>query len=185
MEIEKKLVDPKKQADDLLDSLRKGKSVYDMFSENFRKQYLIAGSTLEAWERKFKISIPSDLDPATCKAFDIKLMLLNQEASFYKATADAIVQALKKGSDTEFHNRFTALVETYKKESLKLPAQAQLEILIRTQLDDVETALTSANIASGFWQDILEHLAFCRKLLELGVMASGIQAKMDMRNNIT
>ena len=93
--------DPKKRAEELLDSLRKGKGVFDIFSENFRKQYLIQGRTLEQWERQFKITIPSELDPSRCKAMDINLMELNQEASFYKATADATLQALKKGSETD------------------------------------------------------------------------------------
>ena len=170
---------PKEKADELLNTLRKGKSVYDIFSENFRKQYLIAGRTIELWEKDFKISVPNDLDPSTCKELDIKLMELHQEAAFHKASATAVVQALKKGSETEFRNRFTALVTEYKVKNLKLPAAATLESLAKTEIDDVEAALMSAEVAADFWQSIMEHLSFCRKILEQGTINSGIQVKMD------
>ncbi len=171
--------DPKKRAEELLDNLRKGKSTYDSFSLNFRKQYLIADHTMEQWQVHFSFTVPPDLEPSRCKELDIKLMGLHQEASFYKATSEACMQALKKGGETEYRNRFTALVADYNSKHMKLPAASTLESLVKTQIDDVETALVSAEIASQFWKDILDHLQFCRKLLELAMIGSGIQVKMD------
>src|SRR3990167_6841598 len=95
----------KERAEDLLFSLRSGKKTHDEFSHSFRTQYLIAGKTIEDWEVEFKIEIPVDLNTITCRDIDGKLMQLHQEASFHKATADAIMKALKKGSETEFRSR--------------------------------------------------------------------------------
>ncbi len=172
---------PKQKADDLLNALRKGKSVFDMFSDSFRRNYLIAGRTLESWEKEFKIIIPQNLEPASCKQLDIKLLELHQEAAFFKATSDAIVQALKKGSETEFRNRFTGLVQDYKLKNQKLPASATLEALAKTQIDDVDAALMSAKVAADFWSSVIDHLVFCRKILEQAMIGSGIEAKLQQR----
>jgi hypothetical protein len=175
----KVLNDPKVRAEHLLDLLRKGKGVYDIFSENFRKNYLVSGKTLETWEKHFKISIPSDLDPGKCKELDLVLMRLHEEALFHKATADAVQQALKKGSESEYLTRFEALVKEYEAAKKKLPANATLDSLAKLNLDDVESALAAARIALDFWESIIIHITFCRKLIEQGIMASGIQVKMD------
>lgn len=168
---------PKEKADDLLNILRKGKSIYDNFNNSFRTNYLIAGKTIEGWEKQFKLKIPADPDLATCRLLDLKLMELHQEASFHKASSDAIVEALHNGSETEFHTRFTTLVNQYQSTNQKLPAAATLEVLAKTELDDVTTAVVSAKVAADFWQSIIDHLTFCRKLLEQIVMSHGVEAK--------
>jgi hypothetical protein len=172
-------VDPKAKAESLLDALRKGKSVYDIFSENFRKSYLIAGKTIETWEKYFKVTIPTDLDPSTCKTMDLQLMKLHEEAMFHMATADAVQQALKKGSESQYLARFEALVREYQSANKKLPANATLDSLTKLNLDDVEAALAAAKIAQDFWESMINHITFCRKLIEQGVMASGIEVKMN------
>jgi hypothetical protein len=170
--------DPKQRAEELLDSLRKGKSTYDLFANTFRTQYLIAGKTIESWEKEFKISIPADLDPNRCKGMDATLMRLYQEALFHKSTARAVLQALKRGVDTELNSRKTAIVAEYETTNRRAPAASTLESLARTQIDDVDGAVMSATIAHNFWEDILEHLSFCRKLIENITINSGIEAKM-------
>ncbi len=169
--------DPEVQAMDLLVKMKAGKSVYEMFQANFRNQYLIAGKTIDDWEKKFKIHIPEDSSPQRCKELDIKLMELHQEATFNKASSGAILQALKRGVDSELHTSKTALVVQYEANHAKLPAAATLESMAKDQIKDVDGAVMAANIAVDFWKDILEHLAFCRKLLENISINNGIEAK--------
>jgi|SRR5579863_4098744 len=168
----------KTKADEILLSLKKGKSVYDVFSGDFRTRYLIAGKTLADWETNFKIKVPSGASPAECKELDVKLMALHSEATFHAASAKAVLQALKRGIDTEMNSRKTALVAEYANKNEKLPAASTLESMVRAQIDDIDGAMMSAVIASAFWQDILEHLAYCRKLIENISINNGIEAKL-------
>jgi hypothetical protein len=170
--------DPTTKAADILESLKKGKSVYDVFSADFRTRYLIAGKTLAEWESKFKIKIPEQANPHECKNLDTKLMELHQEATFNLASSKAVMQALKRGIDTEMNSRKTALVQQYTNNKAKLPAAATLESMARSQIDDVDGAMMSALIASNFWQDLIDHISFCRKLLENITINNGIEGKM-------
>lgn len=170
---------PEEKAEVLLESIKKNKNIYDAFATNFKTRYLIADKTIEQWEEEFKLVVPEDLNPQQCKQFDIKLMGLHQEATFLKAAARAYVQALTKGLETQYRSKFSALVVEYKSKNEKLPAAATLESLARIDLDDVDGAIMAANIANNFWEDIIKHLDYCRKLVESIAMSNGIQAKMD------
>jgi hypothetical protein len=161
----------------LLLKLRSGKQVYEMFQANFRSQYLIAGKPIYKWEQEFKIHIPEDSSPAKCKELDIKLLELHERATFFRASARAILQALKSGSESELNTAKNALVMQYEATNKKLPAAATLESMAAYQIKDVDGALMSANIASEFWSDIIDHLAFCRKILENISINNGIEAK--------
>lgn len=170
----------KQKAEELLQSIRKGKDVHDIFVDAFRRQYFIAGRTLEQWEKEFQISVPADPDPAVCKSLDMKLMSLHQEAAFYHAAASAARQILQKGNDSQYRARYAALVQEYKNSGKKLPARGTLEDLVRSETDDIEGARINAEIAEEFWEDIMEHLSMCRKLLENATINSGIQTKIEL-----
>lgn len=177
---EKKSIDltSKETADLLLNNLRKGKETHDIFAQNFRRLYTIAGATVEVHEQKFKISVPENPDPATCKMLDMHIMGLHQEAAFYHAVSAAQSQALKKGSDTEYRARYTGLVAEYEQNGKKLPARGTLEDLVRAETDDIESAVANADIHREFWKSIMDHLNMCRRLLENATINSGIEAKM-------
>jgi hypothetical protein len=168
---------PEVQAMELLVQLKAGKSVYEMFQANFRTQYLIAGKSIYEWEKEFKLHIPEESTPQDCKALDIKLLDLHQRAMFHKASAGAILQALKRGVDTQLNSTKTALVTQYKSSNMKLPAATTLESMAKDQMNDVDGAVMSANVAVDFWEDIISHLGFCRKLLENITINNGIEGK--------
>ncbi len=172
------------KAEELLDLIKKHKVVYDVFASQFRTCYLIAGKTIEEWEGEFKIEIPEDSNPNDCKRLDLQLLGLHQQATFFRAAARAVLQALKKGNQTQYRSKFSAIVAEHKSRNEKLPAAATLESLARIELDDVEGAMMGATIASDFWEDILEHLNYCRRLVENIIIATGIEAKITNRNSI-
>lgn len=164
----------------LIAHLKKGKEVHDIFAQQFRNRYTIAGRTIEDWEKYFKISVPANPDPQVCKSMDMQIMELHQEAAFYFAEASARAQALRKGSDTEYRSRYTALVAEYQKEGKKLPAHKSLEDLTKAETDNIESAVVNADIQKDFWKSIMEHLNMCRRLLENATINSGIEAKMAL-----
>lgn len=163
----------------LLDNLRCGKTVHDEFADRLRRQFLISGRTMEAWEKEFKVSTPSNLDPALCRTLLGELMSLYEKASFHKAHADAVNSALSKGIESQFNDRFTALTQELKVSGEKLPASKTLETLARAELSQAESAHTSAEIAKNFWREIQDHLSFCRKVLENAVIAGAVEAKLQ------
>lgn len=168
---------PEEKSLSLLEHLKIGKGVYEGFITNFRSQYLIAGKTIKDWEKQFKIHIPEDASPANCKQLDVQLMQLHQEATFNRASARAALQALKRGADNELNSTKAAMVAQYETSNNKLPAATTLDSLAKDKVKDVDGALMAATVASNFWEDILEHLAFCRKLLENISINNGIEAK--------
>lgn len=166
----------------LIAHLKKGKEVHDIFAQQFRSRYSIAGQSIEAWEDHFKISVPENPDPQVCKSMDMQIMALHQEAAFFFAEAAARSQALKKGSDTEYRTRYTALVAEYKHEGKKMPAHKSMEDLTRAETDNIESAVVNAEIQKDYWKSIMEHLNMCRRLLENATINSGIEAKMAMNH---
>lgn len=166
----------------LIAHLKKGKEVHDIFAIQFRSRYTIAGQSIESWENYFKISVPENPDPQVCKGMDMKLMSLHQEAAFFFAEAAARSQALKKGSDTEYRSRYTALVAEYKQEGKKMPAHKSMEDLTKAETDNIESAVVNAEIQKDFWKSIMDHLNMCRRLLENATINSGIEAKMALNN---
>lgn len=168
----------KKQADSLMERLLRGKDVHDSFSASMRRQLLISGQPIDHWENKFKISIPTDnLNPSTCKEIGTKLMDLNQEASFYQAVAAAKVQLIKRGSESQIMGRVAAIVEEYKNDKKRTPAASTIETLAKYENDDLESALSIANVEARFWKDVLDHLATCRKLLENATLNISVELK--------
>lgn len=174
----------KDKADELLSKLLKGKEIHDLFAANMRKQLLINGKTMEQWEDRFKIKIPTDdLTPAICRQYDYKLLELNQEASFYHAIAGAKLQMIKRGGDSTYRDKFFAIVQEYKEKNIKLPAAATLENLAKVETDDVESAQSIAEVERDFWSDILNHLSSCRKIIENATFNSSIEAKLNVNAN--
>jgi len=170
--------DAKSKADALINKLLKGKQIHDMFTDNMRKHLYINGKSLDALEERFKIKIQTDnLSPQICQLYDMKLMELNQEASFYHAVSAAKAQMLKRSNDSTYRDKFYALVQEYKALDKKLPANATLESLARVEIDDHESAQAIAEIEKGFWKDILDHLANMRKLIENATFNSSIEMK--------
>ena len=172
----------KETAELLLNSLKKGKDVHDIFADNFKRTYTLAGKTIGQWEQYFKIDVPADPDPAICKSLDMTIMGLYQEAAFYHAASSAYFQTLKKGNDTQYRARYTILVQEYQTGGKKLPARGTLEDLARSETDDIESALTNAQLQMDFWSGIMDHLNMCRRLLENATINSGIQVKMELNH---
>lgn len=169
---------PKAKAEELLKGLLKGKEVHEMFAENMRKQLTISGKGVDFWEKKFKISIPTDnLTPAMCKELAMKIMELHQEATFYHAVAQAKSQFLKRGAEATFNSKFWTLVQEFKEKGGKVPAAATLERLASCDNEEYDSAQTIADVETKFWRDILDHLGTCRRLVENASLNVSVELK--------
>lgn len=169
------------KAKSLVDRLLSGKKIHDQFAGMIRQQLMISGRTMDEWEQTFRIHINQDnLNPSTCKELDAKLIDLHQDAAFYHAVAVVKLQMIKRGNDSAFRDRFTALVQEHKQTNGgKLPSAVTLENLAKFENDDVESAQSIAEIEKGFWSNILEHLSTCRKILENASFNNNIEARMS------
>lgn len=172
------------QATKLLQNIKKGKEVHDIFAANFTENYLIRGKTLQNWEKHFRLTVPGDPSPPVCKKLDMDIMKLYQEASLYHALADAHVQALKKGTETQYRIRYTAIVAEWKalNPDKRAPSAATLDTLTRAETDDIDSALANAELQKSFFKNMMDYLNMCRRLLENATINSGIQVKMDINH---
>jgi len=169
---------PKAKADLLVKKLLKGKTVHNMFADSMRRQLTISGESMEYWEDKFKISIPTDnLTPALCRDLDMQIMELNQEATFFHAVAAAKAQWLKRGSEAAFNDKFWTIVQEFKAKGERVPGQETLKTLASIGNEDVDSAQTIADIECKFWKDILDHLSMCRRLVENASMTISTELK--------
>lgn len=170
----------KEKAESLVNKLLAGKKIHDQFAGMIRQRLFISGKTMDEWESTFRIHIPQDnLNPSNCKEMDSKLIELHQEAAFYHAVASAKLQMIKRGGESSFRDKYHALVEEYKHNGGKLPSAVTLENLARVGNDEVESALSIAEIEKSFWSNILEHLSTCRKILENASFNNNIEARMS------
>jgi len=168
----------KQRADELMGFLLKGSEVHHLFSESMRRQMVISEQPIAYWEARFKMHIPVDnLTPSLCKELDMKLMDLNQEATFHYAVASVKSQMIKRGTDAAFTAKFWQLVTEHKEKNMKLPAAATLENMAKIDNDELDSASTLAEIETKFWKDILEHLNTCRKLIENASLNISVELK--------
>ena len=169
---------PKAQADKLLEGLLKGKQVHEIFTENMRRQLLISGQPINHWEETFKLHIPMDnLTPSLCKELSMKLMALNEEATFHHAVAVTKVQLIKHGGEVAFRGKFNALVEEFRSKRMRIPAAKTLENMANIDQEEIYSAQTIAEVEAKFWKDILDHISTCRRLIENASMNIAVEIK--------
>lgn len=156
----------KEEVNKVIDFLRNGKKIHETFSHQFRTQYQIGGKLITEWKQRFRINVPLDLNPQTSLIIDTKLLELHQEASFYKAEADAKLAAYKARMDEAYRDAFTELVEKCKKEDKKLPAKDTLSALAENSIVLLKRGIVHLEIELGFWKEILNDLANTRKIIE-------------------
>lgn len=170
----------KERADDMIDSLRKGKNIHDIFAEQVRTRILIQGKTMEQWREHFKVKVPDNPDIQACKEINVRLIGLHEEASFLKAMSDASYTLSKKSYDTKYRDKFASLVAEYKEGGKKLPAKDTLEVLASHDIDDIDGSLSYASMASSFWKQILEDLNYKRRVIENATINNSVEAKLSM-----
>jgi hypothetical protein len=157
----------KGQAEQLLKNVLRGKNVHEYFTEQMEDQILISGHPMSYWRDKFDIQIPTqDLTPVMARELDMRMLELNQEATFLWNTAMTRSQLIKHGNQSVFMGKFNTLVQEYKQSKKRLPAQGTLENLARFDNLDVEAALSIADIEVKFWKSILDHLGRCQSVLK-------------------
>ena len=161
----------------LIGQLRKSKKVHDKFAEQFRTMYKISGKLMSEWKKYFKVSLPPDLNPQLAQGLDAKLMDLHQEASFYKAEADARAAAYKTANNERFRNQYSTLVTEYKAGGGKLPAKDTLENLANHAIADTKDGEVHAEIEQAFWAEVIKDLTNSRKLLEAAMMSYASEMK--------
>jgi hypothetical protein len=155
---------------------RQSKELYECFTEEMLEDS-ISGKTLEEWRKHFFITVPPDLNPATCISMSMEIMELHQEASFLKAAAERAVHDLKRGGTSQYRHEFSKLVGIYKSTNQKLPAKDTLATLAEKEVGDFRDAQSHAEADLAFWKEVLNHLGLCRKITEHAIMAIGIEAK--------
>jgi len=169
---------PKAQAEILLTKLLKGQQVHHIFADSMKRQLTISGQSIDYWKEQFHIHIPTDnLTPAICRDLDVKVMELNQEATFYHAIASAKAQWLKRGSESAFNDKFWTIVQEFKAKGDRVPGQDTLKTLSSIGNEELDSAQTIADIECKFWKDILDHLSTCRKLIENASMTISTELK--------
>lgn len=169
----------KDQVDKMVSGLRSGKDIHEMFATTVRTGILIQGRTMEQWKMYFTVDLPDNADIVDCKTIDLKLMQLHQEATFLKCMAEAALTLGKKSYDTQYRDKFTALVSEYKEMDKKLPAKDTLEILAARDLDDIEAGLSYSELGVKFWKDVLEDLNFKRRAIENITINNATEAKAN------
>lgn len=161
----------------ILGQLKKSKKLHDQFAEQFRKKYMVAGKIIAEWRQHFHISLPPDLNSQTAMGMEAKLNELHQEASFFKAEADARCKAYENANTQRYRDKFAALVAEYKQTGQKLPAKDTLASLAEFAISDTKDGQVHAEIELNFWKDILADLANSRKQLETVVILLSVEAK--------
>lgn len=161
----------------IIDQLKKSKKFHDQFAKKFRNQYKVAGKLMSEWKQHFTIKLPPDLNPQLAQAVDAQLQELHQEASFFKAEAEARLTAFQGANNERYREKYATLVAEYKANGTKLPAKDTLAALAESASAELKDSMTHAEIELTFWKEILADLGNTRKLLENAVICLSVEAK--------
>lgn len=176
---------PKEMAEKIIKNNLKGKQIESVVNEFMFKTYEFSGHTIDFWRQKFTMEIPTaDLNPAMIRELDMKLMLMNQEATFHYAVASAKLQMLKRGSEANFMEKYQAIITQHQTAGKKLPAAATLERMSSIGSDEVNSAITIADMETRFWKNILDSLSTTRKILENASMNNATEMKYLSGGNV-
>lgn len=167
----------KEVAVSIIDQLKKSKKLHDQFADKFRTQYKVSGKLMSAWKEHFTIKIPSDLNPQLAQMVDTTLQERHQEATFYKAEAEARLSAFQSANNERYRGKYAALVAEYKNSGSKLPAKDTLTMLAEDATSEIKDSLTHAEIELAFWKEILQDLSNTRKIVETIVITMSVEAK--------
>jgi hypothetical protein len=170
---------PKQEAESLFTQIIKGKEVHEQFEDYFKREITISGHTIPAWNERFKIAIPQDINFKEAQLLAVRLMDLLQEASFYLSLAQAKVALMKRGHNSNYLAKFAQLVEEHKSRGGRLPSAQTLETLAKIDGDTAESAYTIADVELKFWKEKLSNLESSRKLLESVTMSLSSELKYD------
>lgn len=167
----------KEAANSIINQLKKSKKLHDQFAEKFRTGYKVAGKLMSDWKKHFCIKLPPDLNPQLAQAVDAQLQELHQEATFFKAEAEARLTAFQSANNEKYRNKYAALVAEYKSNGSKLPAKDTLAALAESETSELKDSMTHAEIELAFWKEILNDLSNTRKLLENATICLSVEAK--------
>ncbi len=165
------------RANQIVETLRKGKQLHDQFTKAFEGRYQIAGKLLHEWKEHFKVVVPPDLVPAQCREFSSQILDLYQEATFHKAAAEARYQSMKGSGASSFRKAFAAIVAEYKEKGMKLPSKDTLENLAKEEGCDIEDALVHGELECNFWKTIISSLDVARKIIDTCSISLSVEAK--------
>lgn len=170
---------PRDKAEELFSSVLEGKAIADIFGDSISNQYMISGKSIKAWEKHFAIKFPENPDVSQCRELSSRCASLFQEASFYYAIGEAMVEALTSGHSKKFSELYAAKVEDLKRVGGKLPSADTIKEMINSMVTDSATALNNARMQMKFWKRILESLSEIRKHIETATWNNSTEQKMD------
>ena len=170
---------PRDKAEELFSSVIEGKAIADIFGDSIRNQYMIAGKSIQEWERQFKIKFPENPDVSQCRQLSSQCAALFQEASFYYAVGEAMVEALTSGHSKKFSDLYATKVAELKRAGGKLPSADTIKEMVNSMTADSATALNNAKMQMKFWKRILESLSEIRKHIETATWNNSTEQKMD------
>jgi len=166
------------KANEIVEGLRSGKKLHDQFGEAFGNRYQIAGKKLDEWKTYFYVRVSPDVSPAECRNLSSQILTFYQEATFYKASAEARLQSIKGSGASSFRKAFANLVTEYKEKGAKLPSKDTLQNLAEEEGRDVQDAIIHGDIEVSFWKSILISLDVSRKIIDTISISHSVEAKI-------
>ena len=154
-----------KVANELLKHLKAGKQLMELITKELDEKYLVDGRTMKDWRETFNLKIPNETDPESLGRANAKLNNAINEAGFFHAHAIMVEQSIRNGAENKFDDAFRTLVETYRTNGKKLPANATLQKMAEGEDLGVKSAITTATARTKFWRAIVDTLHEKRRVV--------------------
>lgn len=167
----------------LINALRKNKEFAREFHNEILNRYGVEDKRLDDWRKESEIVIPRDAKPQQCIEALIEIDHRTQIFSNYhreaKTTEAALRSTYEKAFDTAFESCYNeALAAKEENGGKRLPAKDTLTALADRRVKQEKYALHHAQIATMFFQQILNKLNSQREDVKSILIALGIEAKM-------
>ena len=138
----------------------------EAISSEIGGSYLVSGKTMNQWRSYFNIKLPDVLTPEELGKANAKLSNAINEASFHYAHAIIVEQSIRTGATDKFDDAFRSLVENYRQQNKKLPAEATLRTMAETGDMGIKSAIPTASANTKFWKTVNEGLQDQRRVFE-------------------
>jgi hypothetical protein len=128
---------------------------------------VVSGKTVKQWKEELWIIVPIDaLNPQLCMETNLAIMKAESIAFYEHAKAVMRAQILDKQASSAYYRAVDHIVTDFKGSDKRIPGAATLETMAEVASEVYKKVAIEGDNELKFWKNILDHLQFCKKIME-------------------
>lgn len=151
----------------LQDEHQKIQKIYAEQRKSLDDNMTISGKTVKEWRDELWIIVPSaDLNPQICLELNMAIARAEGIAAYEHAKAEMRSQILDSQASSAYDHSLEKIVSDYKGSDQRVPGSATLATMAEVASELYKKIAIEGNNELKFWKNILNHLTFCKHIIE-------------------